>query len=59
MALCTPKVSSMLKNTDDKMEFSIDMEDPVCKGSKDDNHQQEQHSHGIRDVFFGHLKIFT
>ena len=36
-----------------------DMEEPVCEESEDDDHQQERLPHGITDVFFGFLKIFT
>ena len=31
----------------------------MCEESEDDNHQQKQYPHGITDVFFGFLKIFT
>ena len=54
-----PEVSSTLKETDDDVEFATDMEEPVCEGSEEHNHQQERHSHGITDVYFGFLKIFT
>ena len=36
-----------------------DMEEPVCEESREDDHQQERLPHGITDVFFGFLKIFT
>ena len=58
LALCTPEVSNILKETDDDVEFATDMEEPVCEGSEH-NHQQEQHQHGITDVVFGFLKIVT
>ena len=41
LALHTPEVSSMLKETDDDVEFVTDMEEPVCEGSEEHNHQQE------------------
>ena len=37
----------MLKETDDDVEFATDMEEPVCEGSEEHNHQQERHPHGI------------
>ena len=55
MALHTPEVSSMLKNTDDNVEFAMDMEEPVCDRSEDDNHQQERYPHGITVVYLGFL----
>ena len=51
VGLCTPEVSSMLNNTDDNVEFVMDMEEPVSKESEDDNHQQQRHPHGCTDVF--------
>ena len=59
LALCTPEVSSMLQETDDDVEFATDMEEPVCEGSEEHDHQQERHPHRITDVYFGLLKIFT
>ena len=59
VALCTPEVSSTLKETDDDVEFATDMEEPVCEGSEEHNHQQERHQHGITDVVFGFLRIVT
>ena len=59
LALRTPEVSSTLKETDDDVEFATDMEEPVCKGSEEHKHQQERHPHGITDIYFGFLKIFT
>ena len=60
MALRTPTSIQHAKgDMDDDMEFATDMEEPVCEGSEDDNHQQERHPHGIMDVFFGFLEIFT
>ena len=35
LALCTPEVSSTLKETDDDVEFVKDMEGPVCEESED------------------------
>ena len=59
LALCTPEVSSMLKETDDDVELATDMEEPVCEGSEERNHQQEQHQHGITVICFGFLRIIT
>ena len=59
LALRTPEVSSTLEEMDNDVEFATDMEEPVCKGSEEHNHQQEQHPHGITDVYLGFLKIFT
>ena len=59
LALCTPEVSSTLKETDDDVEFVTDIEEPVCEGSEEHNHQQERHPHGITDVYFGFLRIVT
>ena len=42
----------MLKDTKNSMEFTTDVEEPVCKGSENDNQQQEGHPHGITDFFF-------
>ena len=44
MALHTSEVSSTLKEMDDDMEFAMDMEEPVCVRSEDENHQQERTS---------------
>ena len=59
LSLRTPEVSSTLKETDEDMEFVTDMEEPVCEGSEEHNHQQEQHPHGITVVYFGFLRIVT
>ena len=59
LALCTPEVSSTLKETDDDVEFATDMEEPVCKGSEEHNHQQERHPHEITVVYLGFLRIVT
>ena len=59
LALCTPEVSSTLKETDDDVEFATDMEEPVCEGSEEHNHQQERHPHGITVVYLGFLRIVT
>ena len=59
LALRTPEVSSTLKETDDNMEFATDMEEPVCVGSEEHNHQQERHPHGIRVVYLGFLRIIA
>ena len=59
LALCTPEVSSMLKEMDDDVEFATDMEEPVCEGSEEYNHQQERHPHGITVVYLGFLRIVT
>ena len=56
LALRTPEVTSMLKETDNDVAFATDMEEPVCEGSEEHNHQQE-HPHGITVVFFGFLRI--
>ena len=50
MTLRTPEISSMLKETDDDVEFATDMEEPVCEGSEEHNHQQERHPHGKCDL---------
>ena len=39
MALRTPEVSITLKETDDDVRFATVMEEPVCEGSEDVNHQ--------------------
>ena len=39
------------------MEFATDMEEPVCVGSEEHNHQQERHPHGITIVYLGFLRI--
>ena len=31
------------KETDDDVEFATDMEEPVCEGCEEHNHQQERH----------------
>ena len=59
LALRMPKVSSMLKETDDDMEFAMDMEEPVYEGSEEHKHQQERHPHGITVVYFVFLRIVT
>ena len=59
MVLCTPEVSSTLKETDDDVEFATDMEEPVCVGSEEHNHQQERHPHRITIVYLGFLRIVT
>ena len=41
---------------DDDVEFATDMEEPVCEGSEEHNHQQERHPHGIT-VYLGFLRI--
>ena len=53
LALRTPEVS------DDDVEFATDMEEPVCEGSEEHNHQQEGHPHGITVIYFGFLRIVT
>ena len=58
LALCTPEVSSTLKETDDDVEFATNMEEPVYEGSEEHNHQQE-HPHGITVVYLGFLRIVT
>ena len=57
LALCTPKVSSTLKEMDDDVEIATDMEEPVCEGSEEHKHQQERHPHGITVVYLGFLRI--
>ena len=37
-------------------EFATDMEEPVCEGSEEHNHQQERHPHGITVVYLGFLR---
>ena len=59
LALRMPEVSSMLKGTYDDVEFVTDMEEPVCEGSEEHNHQQERHQHGITFIYFGFLRIVT
>ena len=59
LALRTPEVSSTLKETDDDVEFATDMEEPVCEGSEEHNHQQGWHPHGITFVYFGFLRTVT
>ena len=51
MGLCTSEVSSMLRDTNDDVEFVMDMEEPVSKESEDENHQQDKHPHGFTNVF--------
>ena len=46
-----------VKETDDDVEFATDMEEPVCEGSEEHNHQQERHPHGITVVYLGFLRI--
>ena len=42
MALHIPTSYQHAKeDMDDDVEFATDMEEPVCEGSEDDNHQQE------------------
>ena len=59
LVLYTPEVSSMLKEMDDDVVFATDMEEPVCEGSEEHNHQQERHQHGITVVYLGFLRIVT
>ena len=59
LALCTPEVSSTLKETDYDVVFATDMEEPVCEGSEERNHQQERQQHGIKVVYLGFLRIVT
>ena len=58
MILDMPKVSNVLQDRNDDVKFVMDMEEPVCEGSEDDNHLKH-YPHGITDVFFGFLEIFT
>ena len=46
-----------VKETDDDVEFATDMEETVCEGSEEHNHQQERHPHGITVVYLGFLRI--
>ena len=46
-----------VKETDDDMKFATDMEEPVCEGSEEHNHQQERHPYGITVVYLGFLRI--
>ena len=39
------------------MKFATDMEEPVCEGSEEHNHQQERHPHGITVVYLEFLRI--
>ena len=39
------------------MEFAKDMEETVCEGSEEHNHQRERHPHGITVVYLGFLRI--
>ena len=48
-----------VKETDDDVEFATDMEEPVCEGSEEHNHQQERHPHGITVVYLGFLRIIA
>ena len=57
MILHMPKVSNVLQDRYDDVKFVMDMEEPVCEGSEDDNHL-EHYPHRITDVFFGFLEIF-
>ena len=59
LTLHTVEVSSMIKETDDDVEFATDMGEPVCEGSEEHNHQQERHQHGITVIYFGFLRIIT
>ena len=43
----------------DDVGFVTDMEEPVCEGSEERNHQQERHPHGITVVYLGFLRIFA
>ena len=42
LVLCTSEISSTLKETDDDVELATDMEEAVCEGSEEHNHQQER-----------------
>ena len=46
-----------VKETVDDVEFATDMEEPVCDGSEEHNHQQDIHPHGITVVYLGFLRI--
>ena len=46
-----------VKETDDDVEFATDMEEPMCEGSEEHNHQQERLPHGITVVYLGFLRI--
>ena len=46
-----------VKETVDDVEFATDMEEPVCEGSEEHNHQQERHPHRITVVYLGFLRI--
>ena len=46
-----------VKETDDEVEFATDMEEPVCEGKEERNHQQERHPQGITVVYLGFLRI--
>ena len=39
------------------MGVATDMEEPVCEGREERNHQQERHPHGITVVYLGFLRI--
>ena len=39
------------------MGFATDMEEPVCEGSEERNHQHERHPHGITVVYLRFLRI--
>ena len=58
MALCMLKLSRMLKEKYDNVEFAMDMEESLCKGSEDYSHQQGDHSHRTTYAFFKFLKVF-
>ena len=45
--------------TVDDVEFATDMEEPVCEGSEEHNHQQERHPHEMTVVNLGFLRIVT
>ena len=38
MALRMPKISRLLKDMNDDVKFTSDMEDAVCEGNEDDYH---------------------
>ena len=43
----------------DNMVFAMDMEERVCRGSKNDYQQLEKYSQGSMDLFFVLFKILT
>ena len=59
LALYTPEVSSTLKEMDDDVECATNVEEPVCEGSEEHDHQQERHQHGITFIYFEFLRIVT